>query len=123
MKRLILFTCLILASAFFQRCQENEGSAATGKVQFAFQSTASNVPGGRAPSELPDGSVLFISYVFTNGVPANYLKEVILLKFGDEFISEPIPVSEGEYKITDFIITNANHEVLFATPRENSALV
>src|SRR5688572_16642823 len=112
MKKIFLLTGLILSMVLFQTCREEEpGIAAnTGKVQFAFRASALDPSGGRALSELPDGAILFISLKhlygpdYPDGVPMNdVLIEVTLLKFGEEFISEPFPLHPEEYKVTDFV--------------------
>ncbi len=45
-----------------------------------------------------------------------------LLKVGSKYITEPIALHAGDYAITDFMLVDADNEVLFATPQAGSPL-
>src|SRR5690349_15691337 len=125
MKKILLLSGVVLSTVLFQTCREEEPEIKvnTGKVQFAFHASSRDASGGRALQELPDDAILFITLShsygpdYPYGIPFNdFPMEVPLLKFGDEFISTPLALPPTDYRVIDFFITNADHEVLFATP-------
>lgn len=103
-----------------QTCRDEE-SVTLGKIQFTFHASSLN-PGGRVKSSLPDGSLLFVSIERSNGEVLYAMKELALLKFGEQYMSEPLALPHGEYFITDLIITDASHTVIYATPKNDSPL-
>ena len=49
-------------------------------------------------------------------------KSILLHRFGDDFISEPIALHTGAYQLTEFLVLDASGNVIYAAPVENSAL-
>lgn len=47
-------------------------------------------------------------------------RELLLLSFGTEFITESIGLDVGDYEITSFNIVNAQNEVIYASPLQGS---
>ncbi len=47
-------------------------------------------------------------------------KRISLINFGSEYITEPIYLKVGDYKITDFMVVSSNNKVRYATPKEGS---
>src|SRR6187399_2704910 len=120
MKKSVFAVSLILLCLFLQTCREDE-SLSKGNVQFAFNVSALDNSGGRSLSELPDGSTLLISVLNDNGSVLS-MEEFSILKFGDQYVSEPIPLVQGDdYMVFDFFIRSGN-EILYATPYEDSPL-
>lgn len=111
---------LILLSFLLQTCRD-EDPVNTGNVQFAFSASSLGNAGGRN-LDLTDGAVLIISISKSNGDPVYTLKELPLLKLGDQFVSSPVALPLGNYTITDFLVANADREVRYATPKEDSPL-
>lgn len=112
---------LILLAFLLQTCRDDD-PVNTGNVQFTFSASSLGNAGGKTSSDLTDGAVLVISISKSNGDPIHTLQELTLLKFGDQFISSPLALPQGNYAITDFLVANADHEVLYATPKEDSPL-
>jgi hypothetical protein len=50
------------------------------------------------------------------------MKKVDLIKLGDGYITAPLALTEGNYRLTDFFVMSAGGEVLYATPKEGSDL-
>lgn len=93
------------------------------KVQFTFAFKSPDGTPGRVGSfELPPGTSLMISIEKENGQPvlANY--KIGLLSVGGSYITEPLALAPGHYKLTDFMLVNEDSEVLYATPRKGSML-
>jgi hypothetical protein len=115
MKKSVFTVSLIVLSFFLQTCREDE-TLSKGNVQFVFDVAASDNTGGRSLSELPDGSTL--SILTTTGT---YFSEISILKFGDQYISAPIPFVQGDHELLEFYIRSGN-AVLYACPYEDSPL-
>ncbi len=109
--------CLLL----FSQCAEESEPYMTESIQFAFKATGA-ADDGRTANELPAGSSLVISVTKSTGEQVLDHQKIELLKIGDDFISLPIELAPGQYKLTDFLVVNDLSEVLFATPKTGSPL-
>lgn len=114
---------LFVATTFFiVSCQRDE-TAQQGTVQFAFTKISSGSDGGRKQTDqIPDGASLIISLTKSNGDSVFSWKKMDLLKVGDQFITSPLPLLQGSYVITDFMILGADNTVLFIAPKQGSTL-
>lgn len=120
MKKLLLWTVLMLMGATLQFCTDEENPGLE-KVQFTFSLSATGNNGGRVEwANLP--SSLLLSVQNNASVPVFTLKEIELLRAGDNFITEPLEFTPGYYKVTDFILVDASSTVLYATPKSGSTL-
>ena len=116
MKRI---TALLIASVLFQFCsQERVSPPSLQKVQFGF--TKASLPGGKMLSSLAPGTSITISIEKATGESVLSFQKIELLQFGDEFISAPVSLVAGDYRVTDFLIVNDSSQILFATPKEGS---
>lgn len=118
MKKNVLVVGLALLTLLFQACRDDE-SVTKGSVQFNFNASELHPAGGRKLSELPEGSVLLVSLTNATGVVYT-LKELPLNKHEDHYISDPLILPHGNYSITDFIVADADRQVLYATPKAGS---
>jgi hypothetical protein len=120
MKKTIHLSIMIVLSFLWQRCTEDPTPATPGNVRFTINPTAD--PGGRVSSSLPTGASLYVSIREAGGAQVYTLHHINLLKIGEEYISEPVGLPVGNYELTDFLIVNADDEVVYATPKEGSAM-
>jgi len=111
---------LILISLLLQTCRE-EDPVKPGKIQFVIDPATLDDGSGIKVTELPEGAVMLLTVENQNG-PVFSLKEFPILKTADQYISEPVAMTPGNYKLTSFVITTASHIPLFATPVEGSLL-
>ena len=52
-----------------------------------------------------------------------YDKEYLeLIRFGDQFVTRSMKLPMGEFMLTEFMLTDASGEVIWATPKEGSRL-
>jgi len=115
---LILF-CIALA---IMSCQ-HEDAVQPGKVQFSLSNKSSSSSSGRKQTDvIPDGASLVLSLSKSNGDTVFTWKTISLLKIGDQFITEPLPLPPGSYVINDFMIRSNNNTVLFLAPKGGSPL-
>lgn len=117
MKKTILW--LLLLGATSQQCVEEGQDLNPVAVQFTCLLPVQSTEGGRQKAEEP--TTLRISLEDNDGNPLFILKEIQLIKFGDAYITEPLELLQGYYRITDFLIV-AGNQVQYATPRQNSLL-
>jgi hypothetical protein len=116
----IVLLCLF-GTATFQQCTDDSESAAPEKVQFTCSFTADGSDGGRAQAaEIPDA--LLLSLTNTSGEPVFLHKRVTLLRIGESFITEPMELAPGQYKITDFMLVADDNTVIYASPQKGSPL-
>ena len=71
---------------------------------------------------LPDGSHLVMTIESQGGEPVLELSEVEFHSIGNRFVTEPLSLPSGHYRITDFMLVNENDEMLFAIPKKTGIL-
>jgi hypothetical protein len=113
----ILYFILV---AFVSGCGDEQQLAKPGNVRFTINPAGG--PGGRISASLPEGASLYVSIQKAGGGDVYTLEHVTLLKMGGEYISEPLVLPPGNYELTDFLVVNAADEVVYATPKEGSAM-
>lgn len=89
----------------------------SGNIQFAF--SQEGIVGGR----MQQGSLsILLSIKDSGGIYLYEKKQLSLYKFGEEYLSEPISLSTGDFHLAEFIVLDENNEALYASPLENSKL-
>jgi hypothetical protein len=107
--------------ATLQLCTDEVETLSPEKVQFTFVVSDAANNGGRIQAAEPPASLL-LSVSNSAGVPVFTLKEIKLLRVGDSFMTEPLELKQGYYKITDFLLLGESEDVLYATPKVGSPL-
>lgn len=120
MKKLDLLIPIFLVAILLQNCAEEENTVPQ-NIQFSLQVT-SDLSGGRVSTELPEGTALLLSLQRNTGEAVFTHKKIELLKLGDGYVTAPLQLTTGAYKITDFLLVNASSEILHATPLKGSRL-
>lgn len=110
----------LLLGLVLQNCSTDENPDQPGKVQFTFQPPAAST-GGRT-SSFGEVQSLVLSLERTNGETIFTQKHIDILRFGDELITVPLELAPGNYRITDFLLTNGENDILFAIPHKGSRL-
>jgi hypothetical protein len=113
MKKFIFFVILILLVA--QSCV-NLPSDEIGLVRFQV-STGEQL---RALYAIEDAHSLIVSIEDSEGGVVYDRKNILLYKMGEGFISEPLALEVGEYRLTEFLVLDDQGQVIFATPIEGS---
>ena len=113
---------LLLPAIFLFSCAEDE--RLDSKIaQFTFSFTIGENSGGRnSPVDIPEGASLLLSLETNSGEAVLDQHQISLHKKGETYISDPVDLRDGKYKITDFFIVNDELDVIFATPRKGSPL-
>ncbi len=116
MKNYHYFSLLILASILLTQCGKKEPE--TGVVEFNF-SPVQNA-GARILEETIDK--IIISIETDEGEVMVESHEINVSKFGTGYVSKPFFIVIGEYKITEFLVLNESDEIIYAAPKDGSAL-
>lgn len=117
---LILFTLFVFAA-----CQQEEDiqtlEKGTGEVAFSFDVQDSNAASnGRTQSAVPASIV--VSIETDGGVPVYAQQQLSLIEFNGSFVSEPISLEVGNYKLTEYFVLDENGSTVYATPLDGSDL-
>lgn len=120
MKKLLYWIVFLLIGTTLQQCTDEE-SIGPEKVQFTFSLSSVSNEGGKVQwTELPQS--LLLSVQNNANVPVFTLREIKLLRIGESFMTEPLELTQGYYKITDFLLVDDSAKVLYATPKYGSVL-
>lgn len=123
MKNVIRIFICISISLIALNCANDEKMPANGRVQFAVSVAAKPSDGGRMLTQsFPEGAYISLSVETASGVSVFSLARFELMKIGDEYITAPIDLREGNYRLTDFMIMSKEDDVLCATPKQGSDL-
>lgn len=71
---------------------------------------------------IPEGSHLVMTIESQGGEPVLQLSEVEFYSSGNRFVTEPLSLPSGRYRITDFMVVDQNDEMLFAVPKKTGVL-
>lgn len=74
----------------------------------------------RALYAIEDAHSLLVSIEDSEGGVVCDRKNIQLYKMGEGFISEPLALEVGEYRLTEFLVLDDQEQVIFATPIEGS---
>ncbi|AYB35314.1 hypothetical protein D4L85_34110 [Chryseolinea soli] len=121
MKKYLLWIGLLIISATLHQCKNDvTDPAALQNVQFTFGLPSQSPSGGRTQAVEPTTLLLSLRNSWGDTVFTN--KKIALLHIGSRLMTEPIQLSVGTYSITDFLLTDDDGTVLFATPKAESPL-
>jgi len=118
MKKPLKLILITLLAALAWSCAEQESSM---PKEVTFSVNVSAAANGRV-SDLPSGTALLLSIKKSSGEVVFSNQRITLLKVGAKYITEPIALHAGDYAITDFMLVDADNEVLYATPLAGSPL-
>jgi hypothetical protein len=107
---LVLFSCN----------KEDAINDSTNGVTFNVNSIGST-SGRIADVNLDEAAFLLITIENADGSPTNYtLEKIKLYKVGSEFISQKIALIIGDYKLTQFFVTDSENNIIYIAPLDGS---
>lgn len=111
---------VLLVTASLQSCmREYDDHREVEKVQFTF--SAASVEAGRTQTSEGIKSLL-LTLTKANGESV-YTRHVIeILSFGDSYITQPLQLRPGHYKVTEFLLVDNSQNISHATPLKGSVL-
>jgi len=100
----------------------NPAEASTGEVQ--FQPQMIDLVGGNlnARLEAADAATILVTIEDDKGVVVKNKVSIKLTNFNGSYISSPLVLKDGIYKLKEFLVLDAASNVLYATPLTGSAL-
>ena len=110
---------IILVFVFLISCEKKDTEKLTGNITFSVNGSSMLKSTSAAIS---DAKQLVISIENESGASICEMKTVNLYKFNNEFISEPVALEPGNYKLTAFFVTDDADSVLYLTPLKGSEL-
>jgi hypothetical protein len=114
---------LLIAASFALGCAHEDQMPIKGKVQFAVAPVAESSSGGRVMSHpFPDGAYISLSIETATGTSVYSLERIDLIQLGSGYVTVPLELTEGSYRVTDFFVMSEGGDVLYATPKEGSPL-
>ena len=113
---------LVLPVALLTSCLEEENRDSS-KVNLTFSFVLKESKEGRTTdAELLPGVSVVISVEMNNGELVVDQEEVAIQKNAEGYVTAPLKLPEGNYRLVDFMVLGQEGEVLYATPRQGSEL-
>jgi hypothetical protein len=114
----LIKTILIISFLFTAcfSCNKSETPSGKGSVEFSFSLKNNKKSSTGSPSwvvfSVRDASD---NYIYNT-------EKIALLNFDGKYITSPISMTTGNYKLTAYFVLDENEEVIYSTPLENSEL-
>ncbi|WP_420582800.1 fibrobacter succinogenes major paralogous domain-containing protein [Reichenbachiella sp.] len=124
MKLFNRFSLLILFSLSIFSCdQHNDDSIQlTGEIQIDLQSISNNSSGRRLNVLLSDADAILITIENGDESSTEYnLTEIELYQIDGNYISQKISLPIGDYNVTEFLVIDADDNIIYITPLEGSS--
>jgi hypothetical protein len=115
-----IFIFGLISLAFFTGCKDDQEETLVSKIHFGFKADTSSTDNGRIATM--EAAYVSVSIEDVNGNLVEDLKEVNLLRFNNEYISEKISLLPGTYNLVEFFVLDADKNVIYASPRTGSQL-
>lgn len=127
---LLLSVAVFTITLFLSSCNKNEEVIHTsGKQDVTFYFTDKSVSGVKGLKKVistskTDAKYMVISIENAVGTKVYDAKKIELYNFNGSFISEPISldISQNAYKLTQFLVLDANNVVIYCTPTKDVSL-
>ena len=108
-----------ISTFIFISCNKETIKEGIGKVIFSLNITKFNNLKSSDTIALKPTKVI-VSIEDMSGKNVIDSKEIIIYQFGESYISEPVALAPGNYKLIKFIILNSENNAIYATPIEGS---
>jgi hypothetical protein len=121
------FMLIFLGFVSLAGCQnESDRDTTPGRFSVAFKPEANAQSGGEMNAgrvnHIDEISNVVVTIENFDGTLVHDLMKLTLVQFGDQFVSEEIELLPGAYRITKFMVRDADNNVLYATPLAGSPL-
>jgi hypothetical protein len=125
---LIKLFSLVMIPLFFSfvlfifSCEKENFPTGKGKLEIEFQEKISQLKSANLISSLDSIYAAVISIEDQMGKVEYEMEVIQLFNMNGSYITTPLSFYIGNYKLTDFLLINKDHEVLYACPKEGSNL-
>jgi len=127
MKKIPFLILALIITSFFVSCKKenNDNVKVSGKIVFNYTTIVDGVK--KAARQNPNDSAsapysIIISITDNAGNLVYNLEQIPLYNMNGNYISKPISLEVGNYKLSDFLVVDANGNVLYLTPKVGSSL-
>jgi hypothetical protein len=122
MKKILTIFTILLLTGSFQRCNQDDVTTHVEKIQIAISISPSDGTSDRVKVALPPDASVLLTLESSAGEPILTQHPLKVFVSGESYITEPVELFPGSYKITDFLVIDPLSEVLFAAPKNGSPL-
>lgn len=128
MKYLILLLPFLYILSSCSTSDLEDNTQTLSEIQFSFSNVmVSEIISSKSQKTNELGTentdMKFISLRIENSNGESATDQILeLVKFGDDYITEPIELLTGNYSLTKFHILGADYTINYSTPKENSSL-
>ena len=119
MKRISYLWLLIITLSLFVTSCEKEPGSKKGKVEFNA-SIKNELKSLKSTDSTSTISYALIEIQNAAGEVALSNEKISLTQFGESYLSDPIALTTGSYKLTKFLLVNNENVVVYAAPLEGS---
>lgn len=120
-KRISLQTGFFLLLCFLLvRCSEDD-QASQETIQYSFSVAQPELTGGRTGT-LDDVRSAIVTLKDAAGAVIFEKKIIKVYQYGSAFVSESIPLKPARYFVCEFMLTDGNSDVLYASPVKSSVM-
>lgn len=113
--RFVLSLFAVSVFTFVVSCDDEPAQVQEGKVEFSFE----NSSGGR---QFAEAKSVLVTVKDATGAFVYERKKLLLFQFSGEYLSEPIALKTGNFKLTEYVVLDENDNAVYATPMEGSPL-
>lgn len=119
--RLPFHHALFLSAFMLTVCSSPNEELTKEKLKFTFSLQDVDATNGRSQQlSIPKDAVLLLTLETTDGEPVFTQEPIQIMTFGNSYITDPIELFPGYYRILDFMVINEDNEVLYAAPKHGS---
>lgn len=112
-----------LIAALMLTCCTEDTQVANDKLNVTFNIDLVEEGTGQLESvTIPHGAIVLISIETENGEVVIDQEPVAIRKNDSGYVTAPLHLTKGNYRLVDLMVADESGEVLFAAPREGSAL-
>jgi hypothetical protein len=122
MKKILTIFTILLLTGSFQRCNQDDVTTHVEKIQIAISISPSDGTSERVKVALPPDASVLLTLESSAGEPILTQHPLKVFVSGESYITEPVELFPGSYKITDFLVIDPLSEVLFAAPKNGSPM-
>lgn len=122
MKKTLFYSLLLLLCATNWRCANDESPGIEPDIASVTFSVASFIDASGRTAASPMPSSLYISLTNDKGEPIFSFKQVKIMAMGNSYVTEPLELKPGHYRITDFALSNDGSSFVYAVPKKGSIL-
>lgn len=120
MKKKIYFAILFIVALVSCNKEKEVIDQTGGQLKFEFQEKINDLKSAGIIVSTDSIYSAVISIENEQGAKILNMKAIELLNMNGHYISTPISLNAGNYKLTDFLLTDRNNRVLYACPKEGS---